>query len=198
MNIIFKDHIGIFQDVYEEGFCNHVVNEIDSLYNMGATNNRIESDNSPKHRKDDQTIILNFTPHHVKYFNNTPVQDIFFVGLQKCFDEYSSKYSLISQLSMRASIIKAQRTDPGGGYHIWHSEKSGGMNAYRSLVFMLYLNSLGPNDGGETEFLYQKLRIEPKENTMLLWPAVFTHAHRGNMVLGEKSKYVLTGWFYND
>jgi len=31
---------------------------------------------------------------------------------------------------------------------------------------------------------------------MLLWPATFTHAHRGNPVLGEQSKYIVTGWFY--
>jgi len=32
----------------------------------------------------------------------------------------------------------------------------------------------------------------------LLWPASYTHAHRGNPVFGEQSKYVVTGWFYYD
>jgi hypothetical protein len=61
---------------------------------------------------------------------------------------------------------------------------------------MLYLNTLPVESAGETEFLYQKLRIPPQENTMILWPAAYTHAHRGNTVFGVESKYIVTGWFY--
>ena len=45
---------------------------------------------------------------------------------------------------------------------------------------MLYLNTLTDEQNGETEFLHQEKRIQPKENTMLIWPAGFTHTHRGN------------------
>jgi hypothetical protein len=30
---------------------------------------------------------------------------------------------------------------------------------------------------------------------MLLWPASFTHAQRGNPVYGDAAKYIVTGWF---
>ena len=60
---------------------------------------------------------------------------------------------------------------------------------------MLYLNTLPENANGETEFLYQKRRLSPAENTMVIWPAGFTHPHRGNPVYGDKSKYIITGWF---
>jgi hypothetical protein len=63
---------------------------------------------------------------------------------------------------------------------------------------MLYLNTLEPESAGETEFLYQQTRIQPVENTMILWPAAYTHAHRGNTVFGNTSKYIVTGWFYYD
>jgi hypothetical protein len=63
---------------------------------------------------------------------------------------------------------------------------------------MLYLNTIGPEDGAETEFLYQKKRFNPVENAMVLWPAAYTHAHRGNPVLGTQAKYIVTGWFYYD
>jgi len=49
-----------------------------------------------------------------------------------------------------------------------------------------------------TEFLYQQQRFRPTENQMILWPAAYTHAHRGNTVFGDQSKYVVTGWFYYD
>jgi hypothetical protein len=87
-----------------------------------------------------------------------------------------------------------QKTDPGAGYHIWHSEQQQGSDSARCLVYSAYLNDI--DDAGETEFLYQRLRIVPKENTMILWPAAFTHTHRGNVVHGTKSKYIITGWFY--
>ena len=61
---------------------------------------------------------------------------------------------------------------------------------------MLYLNTLPEESNGETEFLYQQRRINPVENTMVLWPAAFTHSHRGNPVYGNAAKYIVTGWFY--
>ena len=66
--------------------------------------------------------------------------------------------------------------------------------ANRALVYSAYLNTI--EEAGETEFLYQRTRIPPKENTMIIWPAGFTHTHRGNVVYGNKSKYIITGWFY--
>ena len=89
-----------------------------------------------------------------------------------------------------------QKTSSGGGYHVWHGEQGNGENARRGLVYSLYLNTLPEEASGETEFLYQQRKISAKENTIILWPAAFTHAHRGNPVYGENSKYIVTGWFY--
>ena len=58
---------------------------------------------------------------------------------------------------------------------------------------MVYLND--DFKGGETEFLYYKRREQPEKGKLLLWPAGYTHTHRGGMVL-EGNKYVITGWYY--
>jgi hypothetical protein len=58
---------------------------------------------------------------------------------------------------------------------------------------MIYLNDM-PEGEAETEFYYQKLRITPKAGTVVLWPAAYTHVHRGNIVFSQ-NKYVVTGWF---
>ena len=47
---------------------------------------------------------------------------------------------------------------------------------------------------GETEFLYDKIRVQPKKGMMCIFPASFAWAHRGNPV-HSGSKYISTGWW---
>ena len=82
-----------------------------------------------------------------------------------------------------------------GGYKHWHTERNSGTeqyNASRHLVYMTYLNDV--KDGGETEFLYQKLKIKPKKGLSLIWPADWTFTHRG-VVAPNEEKMIVTGWF---
>jgi hypothetical protein len=65
------------------------------------------------------------------------------------------------------------------------------MQRSRVLVFTLYLNDV--EEGGETEFLYLSKRVQPKTGRMVIWPAGFTHTHRGNPPL-KGDKYIITGW----
>jgi hypothetical protein len=200
MNSSYKNFIGTYENVYQEGYCEHVISEFENLLEHGAGRTRLQSENSKPHTKNDYSIIFN--SHYLNSFTvedrKFDVRDVFFEGLQKCYDEYVSKYSVLQECKIYGNIMKVQKTMPGGGYHIWHQEKGNREFTRRTIVFMLYLNTLEPEEGGETEFLYLKQRERPVKNTMLLWPADYTHAHRGNVVLGEKSKYIVTGWFLYD
>lgn len=198
MNIEYKEFIGVYRNVYPEGYCQHLINEFDRLVASGAGYTRQQNDYTPKHRKNDTQLELNFGVHTVLGFNNTPVVKIFFDGLQQCYDQYTEHFSVLKESNIRATAMKMQRTDPGGGYHLWHAEQGNKAHAERVIVYMLYLNDIGEQDGGETEFLYQRLRLRPEANTMIIWPAAYTHTHRGNTVLGNQSKYIVTGWFYYD
>ncbi len=86
---------------------------------------------------------------------------------------------------------KVQKTRPGEGYHIWHTEVLGKHASNRVLAFSIYLNDV--EKGGETEFLHQHVRFKPKRGDMLIWPGYFTHVHRGNPPLSG-DKYICTGW----
>jgi hypothetical protein len=211
MNIEHKDFVGFYRELFPAGYCQHLINEFNRLEQDGVGANRQQSENAHRHHKDDFQIGVNFRNHNLEPFRWVEINesglnqefdsdpcDMFFKGLQKCYDNYSSKYSILQdQGNIRATVMKMQRTGPGGGYHVWHGEQGPGTQANRVVVYMLYLNGLD-GEGGETEFLYQKLRIKPEENLMLFWPASYTHAHRGNPVLGETHKYIVTGWFYYD
>jgi hypothetical protein len=199
MNIEHFDHIALYKKVYPEGYCQHLIDEFNRLESGGAGFNRQQFENTPKHVKDDHQIFLNLNNHAAMSFENRAADIIFFEGLQACYDDYANKYSALkANGDIKATVFKMQRTSSGGGYHVWHGEQGSGDSARRVLTYMLYLNSMSPEEGAETEFLYQRKRIPPVENTMVLWPAAYTHAHRGNPVLGDRAKYIVTGWFYYD
>lgn len=84
-----------------------------------------------------------------------------------------------------------QRTDAGEYYH-WHIDGGSHDFAMRQLVAIWYLNSLN-DQGGETEFQYQNIKIRPEAGKLLLFPPFWTHLHRGK-TLQSGSKYIATTW----
>ena len=109
-----------------------------------------------------------------------------------CYAPYALKYPILKECGPHKVFqLKLQHTKPGQGYHVWHAETMVREHANRLLSFILYLNDI--EEGGETEFLNQHRRVSPKKGTCVLWPAAFTHVHRGNPPL-KGDKYILTGW----
>lgn len=196
MNIEYKNFIGMYSNVFPEGYCQHVINQFDIMEKNGAGSNRLQMERAQGHQKNDHLMFLNLVGSNAEFFNGQTISEVFFNGLQECYENYTEKYSILKEGNIRATHMKMQRTAPGGGYHLWHAEQNQGENAHRVLVYMLYLNTLKPEQAGETEFLYQQERYQPVENTLIIWPAAYTHTHRGNTVFGNDSKYIATGWFY--
>jgi len=87
-----------------------------------------------------------------------------------------------------------QHYKPSEGYYAWHTERLRASipNGSRHLVYMTYLNDV--TDDGETEFYYQELKIQPKKGLTVIWPADWTHTHRGIASMTQ-NKYIVTGWY---
>ncbi|MGF1547285.1 MAG: 2OG-Fe(II) oxygenase [Thiotrichales bacterium] len=84
-----------------------------------------------------------------------------------------------------------QRTRPGEFYH-WHIDGGSHQFAERQLVAVWYLNDVaGP--GGETEFLFQAVKVRPEAGKLVLFPPFWTHEHRG-VTLEQGVKYIATTW----
>jgi hypothetical protein len=200
MKFVFDQFIGVFTEVYEKDFCAHVVSEFERFKTQGLCINRQqENSETTKAEKEDFSLFANGKNLAWQDFNGKNPVDVFFAGLQECYLRYENEFPYIGSAGqIRCHQMKLQKTPPKGGYHIWHSEQGQGRSSNRCLVYSLYLNTLNKEECGETEFLYQEKRIPPVENTMVLWPAAFTHPHRGNAVYGNKSKYIITGWFHYD
>ena len=84
-----------------------------------------------------------------------------------------------------------QRYNPGEFYH-WHIDGGSHDFSMRQLVALWYLNDV-PGPGGETEFLYQDIKVSPEAGKLILFPPFWTHEHRA-CTLNEGVKYIATTW----
>jgi len=84
-----------------------------------------------------------------------------------------------------------QRYQPGEHYH-WHIDGGSHEFSQRQLVALWYLNDV-PGPGGETEFLFQDIRIKPEQGKLVLFPPFWTHEHRA-VTLQKGVKYIATTW----
>lgn len=114
--------------------------------------------------------------------------------LQKILNGYMDKFPFCFYSDFRViEAFNIQYYPPGGGFKTWHTERSSGNipNTQRHLVFMTYLNDV-PNGG--TEWFHQDKYVEAKKGFTVIWPADWTHTHRGR-VSEKHDKYIATGWF---
>ena len=87
-------------------------------------------------------------------------------------------------------VYNLQKYEQGEGFFSLHNEQSGSY-PYRLLAWMVYLNDAKSG----TEFPYQEMTVTPKEGRTVIWPAGWTHPHKG-VTPNEGIKYIATGWFY--
>jgi len=185
------EHIYVFRNYFDEQYCDDVRNIIEDYDQKGLTVPRKHYDTKNITEKHDSAItiqeVMSSQITEADYLIDTIEKDI----LPEWFEKYpiESHYRFIG-----VGGVKFQKTVPTGGYHVWHDEHSWHPSSVNTiLAWGLYLNTLSDDGGGETEFLYQSLRVKPVKGDFLLWPAHFTHMHRGNPPLKE-DKYLATGW----
>jgi len=146
----------------------------------------IEKDTVDKNFKD--SIDLNIEP---EMFGNEEVFN-YIQQLSDIINEYEIKYPMAKNNSPYSLIdfFNMQYYPPGGGFKTWHHERFFSSRD-RIFVFMTYLNDVP--DGG-TEFYHQKITSPAKKGLTLMWPAEWTHTHKGQ-ISEENEKYIITGWF---
>ena len=118
---------------------------------------------------------------------------VYFDQLFECFKNYVEEWTFLNKISERLEIgsFNLQRYKPGQHFKKIHTERSSIENLHRIFAFMTYLNDV--QEGGSTYFSHYDLEIQPTKGLTLIWPAEWTHAHRGN-ILKQGTKYIITGW----
>jgi hypothetical protein len=188
LDVCHKDFIGVYQKVLSEQRCQEIIYEMDSHMKSNPSeirNGKEQFPNGDVGRKD-------YSIFAQKYFKEIS-QDIN-KALDVCINAYGNEFFVLKNIGqIRSDEIKLQMTPPRGGYHVWHCEHGNKFTSDRVLAWTLYLNDV-PEGEGETEFLWQGVRIQPKAGMLCIFPAAFTHTHRGNPVY-SCDKYIATGWY---
>ena len=183
MNVKYHDHIGIYKNVIPKDWCEEVIKLYES---KDIKYNRQELEKIPSVLKKDTHVSRDTFPLKVQ-------QPFFNFLTSNIIPDYDKQYSFNWEKNFKweVSDFKVQKTNPTEGYHMWHYENSHPNFLHRMLVYTAYLNDV--EKGGETEFLHQSYRATPKQGNVVIFPASFTHLHRGNPPLSG-SKYIVTGW----
>ena len=178
-------HVLLFEGFFNRDFCEDCINMFEECERVGLTVKRPNHGLNMADKAIPQTNIPSSSLPLV-----TPLYDII---TNEIIPEFLEKYPIAEQYhGMGLGGAKMQKTEPCEGYHVWHMEHSAAMDSYRSIcAWGLFLNDV--EEGGELEFLYQSLRIKPKQGDFVLWPAGYTHQHRGNPPISGV-KYIYTGW----
>lgn len=197
----FDDFIGVWENFMPPGVCDEIIAYAERNFETGSIIYSMEDMND--YTEDDETIYesadvyggeLNRKDYaFLMNYHNRKLTTAINSILRSCAKHYVNKYQSLMNISMISTDIKLQKTPPGGGYHLWHCENGLLTHSARELVWMIYLNDM-PDGEAETEFMYQRRRIKPTKGTVVMWPAGFTHTHKGNTVLTQ-DKYIITGWY---
>jgi len=185
------EHILTLDGYFDEALIDQILEDFQKAEERGLTLNRNEYRDVDITEQKDSSIFYSQAPTTVI----GGVQEMIDIVNKDIIDMFIQQYPVLQSGNYKelyVSNAKIQKTSPSGGYHNWHSEHTNDLHSKETLLaWMVYLNDV--EDGGETEFLYQSLRVKPIRNRLVLWPAGFTHLHRGNPPL-KGDKYIVTGW----
>ena len=121
------------------------------------------------------------------------INELVYTYVNQGIDRYCEDYTFLkANKSWRLSpSYNIQRYDGiEEGYFTLHNEASGSY-PYRILAWMVYLNDATSG----TSFPYQNITVTPRIGRTVIWPAAWTHPHKG-VTPNEGIKYIATGWFY--
>ena len=185
----FENFIGIFPNVITDETCQRMLNWFNLCSEHNLTMSSMEEHNNTmlSSERNDEILFMPASITHHCFPINLGLE--IWTRLHECYEIYNTKYNLDQKVVSYS--WKVHRVQVSGGYHQWHHEHHY-RYATRVIAWMLILEA--PKRGGETEFLHQSMRIEPKVKQLTMWPAGFTHKHRGNPPL-EGQKTYITGWF---
>ena len=183
---MIHDFISVHENILSSDECEHYIKLVEHYISNGL----ITKEEKAFHKTDHFPINFNNdASYNILSGDNLSIE--FLPKIKKPVDDYLKKFSVLGQEKLLIYDTKAKKIPIGGGFHNWHYENTGLQVSARKLVIQLYLNTI--EEGGETEFLYLNKRIKAEQGRLIIFPAAFTHTHRGNPPIGH-DKYIVSTW----
>lgn len=184
--------IEIYDNIFPKEYCNEIIRHFEVMSRLKKT----YSLNSLKQNSDER-VVFDWAHTQRQYHYDFGLCEVFYKTLHETYTNlYQEKYSILkNSMDHSPKGMSVQKTLPHQGYHAWHQESADIGSCARVVNYMLYLNTV--EEGGETEFLYQGVKLKPKQGSLVFFPTGFTHPHRGNPIYKD-SKYIITGWYTYD
>jgi len=115
--------------------------------------------------------------------------------LNECIIKTVKKFDFLNEyvgewkLDTHMRLVKYK---PNRYYSRIHCENDSAIRTHnRMLAWTIFLNDI--KKGGGTEFINQKYTAKPVCGDFYIWPAYWTHLHRG-ISAPKENKYIITGW----
>ena len=181
-----KNFIETYDNALTEKECKYIIDYMN-------TDNKLEpgevASGVKPHLKDSWDITLNFDNRDIK------VNEIILESLCNCLDLYVNKHSQLNIIPKWKyhPFYNLQKYNPNQAFHKLHCENTGGyfLETKRMMAWMFYLNTV--TDGGGTYFDNYDLTMDAVQGRCVIWPAYWTHMHKG-IVSQTETKYIATGW----
>jgi hypothetical protein len=142
----------------------------------------------------DKNLITDNNPYTNYRFQDIKaksIQKIIIDRALKMMQKYCTYYPEINLTHDKWAMteLRFKKFEPGKFFNTWHSEHCGNYPT-RVMVFQLYLTD--HNCG--TEF-FSGETIYSEAGKAILFPAYFTHTHRGQVCPQNKTRYIITGYY---
>ncbi len=103
----------------------------------------------------------------------------------------AAQFPSLQVFPLRCTDYKIQHYKKNEGLFKWHFDALGPGAWDRQLAMVIYLNSV--EDGGETCFHRQNLKVKPVAGDALFFPTFWTHMHCGEIPRSD-DKYVVSSF----
>jgi len=191
---MLNDYNGIeeYKDAFEKEYCNEVIRHFELMRETNITN--LQNDIG---KNSDERIVFDWAHTQNTFHYDFGLCKYFYDRMNEIYTtQYVEKYDMLKRSQQHTPKgMSVQKTMPHQGYHAWHQETADVGSGARIVTYMLYLNDV--NEGGETEFLYQGIKLKPVAGKLVFFPCGFTFPHRGNPIY-QGEKYIITGWYTYD
>ena len=193
--------IRVYKNQFPDELCDELINIIENNCAQNKTHKGLSGKNKLNSENKD-SIDLDLIPDHgipgvggplfeklyshlygpvIGYINN------YIISSAGTKDYISAKDAMETFVLLQAPKLKIYRA-PDQGFHAWHQDWGLlPVQARRLVVAMVYLNDV--EEGGETAFYHQNIKVKPEKGKMVIFPPYFTHMHKGMRPISN-DKYI--------